>query len=309
MTRILLFAVGLVGVISSAPGQPHDPVAPRDKSGLPVAPPPREIRSDGTRDPAPTPEVVPAENPVETVGRIIQNSKAVGEKLAKTDTGADTQTTQDKILKDIDSLINRQDPPSGGGGGSDNPNDKNDQNKDKNDQNKDKNQGQGDGQKNDKTDSSNGKGGESPKNGGMPPPMGGDQKQANNGRRPRAGSDKPDRQPKSPGKDKGSETAGKNDPTEKKDPMPGGKSSDNPMNGKDPMASGGGNPNGKAAKPSLPLEDEVVKDVWGHLPDKLRQQVTQYYKEQFMPKYADLLKQYYSSLANTPPKPLTELRR
>jgi hypothetical protein len=67
-----------------------------------------------------------------------------------------------------------------------------------------------------------------------------------------------------------------------------------------------GNPMGKMAvkpKPSVPLDDDVVKEVWGHLPDKLRQQVTQYYKEQFMPRYSDLLKQYYSSLANTPQKP------
>ena len=52
-----------------------------------------------------------------------------------------------------------------------------------------------------------------------------------------------------------------------------------------------------------PIDDAVVKEVWGHLPDKLRQQVSQYYKEQFMPKYSDLLKQYYSSLANVPMKP------
>jgi len=56
-------------------------------------------------------------------------------------------------------------------------------------------------------------------------------------------------------------------------------------------------------KPTLPVDDDVAKDVWGHLPDKLRQQVTQYYKEEFMPRYADLLKQYYSSLANVPMKP------
>jgi hypothetical protein len=66
----------------------------------------------------------------------------------------------------------------------------------------------------------------------------------------------------------------------------------------------GGAPMGKvAAKPSLPIDDAVVKEVWGHLPDKLRQQVSQYYKEQFMPKYSELLKQYYSSLANAPQKP------
>ena len=79
-----------------------------------------------------------------------------------------------------------------------------------------------------------------------------------------------------------------------------------PMMGKDMNPAGGaaGVAMGKvAAKPSLPIDDSVVKEVWGHLPDKLRQQVSQYYKEQFMPKYSDLLKQYYSSLANAPQKP------
>jgi hypothetical protein len=51
------------------------------------------------------------------------------------------------------------------------------------------------------------------------------------------------------------------------------------------------------ARPALPFEDDVVKDVWGHLPDKLRQQATQYYRQEFMPRYSELLKHYYSSLS------------
>jgi hypothetical protein len=79
---------------------------------LPVAPPPREIRPDGSRDPAPQAEP-PAkpEDPSAVVDRIIKNSKDVGDKLAKTDTGTGTRKTQGKILSDIDSLINRQENP------------------------------------------------------------------------------------------------------------------------------------------------------------------------------------------------------
>ena len=81
----------------------------------------------------------------------------------------------------------------------------------------------------------------------------------------------------------------------------GGKKPASPKGGKNPVNPMGGVPNGKPMpKPSLPIDDAVVKEVWGHLPDKLRQQVSQYYKEEFMPKYSELLKQYYSSLANTP---------
>jgi hypothetical protein len=50
----------------------------------------------------------------------------------------------------------------------------------------------------------------------------------------------------------------------------------------------------KGALPRLP---DVYKDVWGHLPEKMRQEMDLYFREQFMPRYSDLLRQYYSSLA------------
>ncbi len=85
-----------------------------------------------------------------------------------------------------------------------------------------------------------------------------------------------------------------------------GKPEPKPMSGtppKDPKNPGGGRPDplGESTDPSrmsLPFEDEIVKDVWGHLPDKLRQQATQYYKQDFMPRYSELLKHYYSSLSD-----------
>ena len=55
---------------------------------------------------------------------------------------------------------------------------------------------------------------------------------------------------------------------------------------------GGGNTSGKADKMS-----DIVKDIWGHLPETLRQEVDHYYRDQFMPRYRDLLQQYYSRLA------------
>jgi hypothetical protein len=42
---------------------------------------------------------------------------------------------------------------------------------------------------------------------------------------------------------------------------------------------------------------DVAKDIWGHLPETLRQEVDHYYRDQFMPRYRDLLQQYYSRLA------------
>jgi hypothetical protein len=118
------------------------------------------------------------------------------------------------------------------------------------------------------------------------------------GRRPRMGEpmagDKKDENPQPepmPG-DKKDKTAGQKDP---KDP-------------KNPMGKMAGNPGGKVVpKALLPTEDEASQGVWGHLPDKLRQQMTQYYKEDVMPKYAELLRLYYSSISDkgatpVPPK-------
>ena len=50
----------------------------------------------------------------------------------------------------------------------------------------------------------------------------------------------------------------------------------------------------KSAPPRIP---DVYKEVWGHLPEKMRQEMDLYFRDRFMPRYSELLKQYYSSLA------------
>ncbi len=63
---------------------------------------------------------------------------------------------------------------------------------------------------------------------------------------------------------------------------------------------GDGNPMGEkdAAKREFsPKVADLYKDIWGHLPETLRQEMTQYTREQFMPKYNELLKQYYATIA------------
>ena len=127
-------------------------------------------------------------------------------------------------------------------------------------------------------------------NSGMkPPPMGG-------GQRPkRGGGDKP--MPMGGMKDPMMQPGGMKDPmpmgmgTGMKDPMmqPGGM--------KEPGNNSGTNKTGNSTSPNLPNEDPFTKQVWGHLPEKLRQQASQYYREQYMPKYQEMLKQYYSNLA------------
>ena len=264
MTRITFLALFVVAAAVL--------VCDSARAQLPVAPAPREVRPDGSRDPAPKPETpAKAEDPAVVVDRIIKNSKEVEDKLSKTDTGTDTRTTQDKILSDIDALINRQeDPPP--------PKDK--------DNNPMMNPGGGMGMDMMPMPGMN----DTP-----PMPMG------NSARKPRVND------PMGGDKKEPDMTAGMNPmkPEDKKGPS-GPK---DPKEPKNPSGTAGGNPNGKAppGKPLLPFDEDVAKDVWGHLPDKLRQQMTQYYKEDVMPRYSELLKLYYSSLAEkgtmpVPPK-------
>ena len=80
----------------------------------------------------------------------------------------------------------------------------------------------------------------------------------------------------------------------------GGKEDKQPGGGAgigDPKNPNSGTSGPGRVKPDLPLDDPFTKQVWGHLPEKLRQQAMQSYKEQFMPRYNDLLKQYYSNIA------------
>jgi hypothetical protein len=61
---------------------------------------------------------------------------------------------------------------------------------------------------------------------------------------------------------------------------------------------GGNNPRGgRTGQDEMSKIADLYKDVWGHLPETLRQEMDQYSREQFMAKYNELLKQYYSTIA------------
>lgn len=264
MIRVLLVVLATAGVVSA----------------IDVAPLPREIRADGSRDPVPEPTPIKKEDPREVVERIIKNSNAVGDKLAMTDAGAETQKTQGTILKDIDALLKREeDPPP-----------MSDKNMDKS---KDMQNMSDPHEK--KKDDMMPMGGMDPKDSpdkhpdkkdmgkGMDQqPMGGSQPK---GHRPRP--QQGDQQPKGPGMNQatGDPKPMSGMPAQQPPKAPGGQLPDPTGDPKSP------------GKPALPFEEQMVKDVWGHLPDKLRQQASQYYKHEFMPRYAELLKLYYSSLS------------
>ena len=98
-------------------------------------------------------------------------------------------------------------------------------------------------------------------------------------------------------------------------PQPGGQGQPMPQpGGQQPM---GGQPDGKPqqgqqagkpmpgnqaggggmAKPALPLDEAIARDFWGNLPDLPRQRMLQFFREQYMSRYKELLPQYYQSLA------------
>jgi hypothetical protein len=57
---------------------------------------------------------------------------------------------------------------------------------------------------------------------------------------------------------------------------------------------GGG---GKEGSAEMNRIADLYGDFWGHLPEKARQEMDQYARERFMAKYSELLKQYYSTIA------------
>ena len=98
----------------------------------------------------------------------------------------------------------------------------------------------------------------------------------------------------------------KPEPTPGADKQPMEKDQQPMQNAGEPKNPTGNTGTGSKSKPALPFDDAVTKQVWGHLPERLRQEMNQYYKEQFMPKYGEMLKQYYGSLAErekAPKKP------
>ncbi len=280
MIARLVITTGVVGSLLLA----------RVRADLPVAPPPREVHVDGSRDPVPQPTNSEPEDPAAIVARIIENSTDASERLSQTDTGSETQQKQATVLKDIDTLLNQQDNPSGGGAG-----DK-DQNPDTSMDPKPEDQ-EKDSKKND-----------SEPNGMDMQPMKQDQQ-------PMAGQDpQPERRPRQdrPGSEPKEKTEGKpqdagtspkpENGSDKKEPkMPESKGGSEPKDDKDEKNEppSGGVPMGKIGnnQPSLPLDEDVAKKVWGGPRDQLRKQVDQYYSERFMPGYSGLLKSYYSHLA------------
>jgi ElaB/YqjD/DUF883 family membrane-anchored ribosome-binding protein len=123
----------------------------------------------------------------------------------------------------------------------------------------------------------------------QPPPQGGTSSRSQSRKnRQKSNSSKGSGTP-----DKTNSGAGRNNPKEGK----GGSSK--PRSGKD-KKSGTQNSSGSAGK-SKPKDknrlNDLFKDVWGHLPETLRQEMDAYSRARFLPEYDIALKQYYRTLS------------
>ena len=79
--------------------------------------------------------------------------------------------------------------------------------------------------------------------------------------------------------------------------QPGQKPGSQP--GTNPGSNGGQAPNAMPAKPSgkQGLADGRGKDEWGHLPDELRQEMANVFKEEYLTSKFDLIQRYYLSVS------------
>jgi hypothetical protein len=203
----------------------------------------------------------PADDAAKLREEIAHGMQSAEKKLKDRDPGRDTQQLQDRVLRNIDKLLDlaRNPPPSPP---------------------------------------------QQPPMDGGPPPMGGDGKPMD-GQQPQGKS-----QPQA-----GIQQQSGRGPSRKKmreqrrqqmqhartgrqpRPQPGGQAPQQAGAGQptpSPTRAGSAGPTTKAPPDRMA---DVVKGIWGHLPESLRQEVDHYYRDRFMPRYRDLLQEYYGRLA------------
>jgi uncharacterized protein (TIGR03067 family) len=222
-------------------------------------------------NPAPKEENAVDDKTQELIERVKKNMAESEGRLDKKDPYDDTRQIQRDIIKDLDELIEKQNQNdqnnSGGGGGGASSNDKS---------------GGGSSGKSGRRSKAN-QGGQANKGGAK-----GGQDQAKND-----GKGGQDQDPKG---GKGGQHQGKNGKDQAKNDGKGGQdhAKSDGKGGKNGKSGGGQGGNGTKGKNTIA---DLFKDIWGHLPQTKRMEMDAYSKERFMPKYDDLLRQYYRTIA------------
>ena len=215
------------------------------------------------------------EDPAKLRDRIVEDAKEAGKRLGDKDPGPDTLRLQKDALKNIDKLLQQAQNP---------PQNQNQQNQNQQDKK------QPDQQPNQQPSpmSKDGPGGMSKQ---QPGPSGGGnaRQQPGGGRKGPSRKDRRMRQEPGPGGGVGQRPQGKE---------PGGMQPQSEPNGKKLASDGPGAGKKEGDPKGMPDRmSDVYKDLWGHLPDRLRQEMDLYYREKFMPRYSELLRRYYAALA------------
>jgi hypothetical protein len=265
-SRLLLTLAGLC-LIGTASARADDPPPDRlEKKPRPAPAKPEEPKrvQPPADEKSPDKPTEPAEDPVKLREDIAKDMQSAEQKLKARDAGDDTRQLQDRILRNIDKLIDlaRNPPPP--------PMDK---------------------QSSPMDQSSQPMGGQQSQPSGGQQPQPGAQSQPGSQSRPQGGLSRRERREQQR-RQREQQARGQGRPR----PQPGGQSQ--PTAGQQQQT--GMQPGGGRGRPGGAPPDkmaDVVKDIWGHLPETLRQEVDHYYRDQFMPRYRDLLQQYYSRLA------------
>ncbi|MFL5331178.1 MAG: hypothetical protein ACJ8C4_19985 [Gemmataceae bacterium] len=253
----------------------------------------------------PKPETtVEAGDPQTIRMRLDQNMRATEDQLRRQKIGEEARKLQEKVIEDIDrllSLAKQPPPPSDEQPPPQNPppsNASNNKSKSKSETAPQDGPG-GSGEHSDQSGGTN-----QPHPGGSPGERERQRSERSNPGQAKGGESRRDRRAKA-GKSSESMAAnaqpgeGKAGASEQRPNEPGTKPGEAPGNP-------GNNPD-KAKGATMPPErsgtperlSDYSKDVWGHLPETLRQEVDHYYKDKFMPRYRELLQQYYSRLAES----------
>jgi hypothetical protein len=274
------------------------------------APPPRPVDSGGPAELSSPPGQ--PENPLEILQRIIRNAQKASQELAQANPGPQTQQTQRHILKDLDALL-QPPPPSSN---SEQPKMDSSMNTPKDSPPDKQVHNQPPSSPMAKNELPNPPSSTSQPKGGMPPQGNTSGSSSPSGSKSSESESKPP-STSSPGKPETS-TAFRRRPRHASQAQKldwKGQSSPSPQ---DQIANKGafqatqtteeepkapGSSLVDARKKSFPSprsdlqnrEQDWVRNVWGHLPDALRRQASEYYRQELIPKYSKLLEQYYSS--------------
>ncbi len=216
----------------------------------------------------------------DAAARVAKNMKAAEERLKMADPGDVTRKIQRDVVDGLDEMIKQNDKSQGGQSG--------------------QKQKRAQGGAPDKMEP---KGGDQqpgdPKPQGSTKDMAGSDK--DNGTAKGGKKDDGQAKDKSPGKDGEKDKQGlakDNGDKDKKEGKEGevklaGKDG---KDSKDPSAGGMGVSKREGGK-KTDVASDLFRDAWGKLPEKLRQEMDVYSKERFMPRYDDLLRQYYRGIA------------